>query len=97
MKIVCGGYHTICLSSEDEIFAFGAGSYGECGYGEAKDTLVPKVIRLPENSYQTKNLSDDGDSYKLTPSKPSVKAIACGGRHNLILTKDGALFSFGFG
>lgn len=48
VKIGCGGYHTFCLTSEDELFAFGAGTYGECGYGEAKDTLIPRKIKLPE-------------------------------------------------
>jgi alpha-tubulin suppressor-like RCC1 family protein len=55
------------------------------------------MIKLPEKSYQARNLSDEEESYKPLPSKQSVKAIACGGRHNLILTKDGALYSFGFG
>lgn len=52
MKIVCGGYHTLCLTSEDELFGFGAGSYGECGYGEAKDTSLPRLIKLPERTHQ---------------------------------------------
>ena len=45
----------MCLTSEDLLFAFGAGSYGECGYGEAKDTLTPKPIKLPERPVTNKN------------------------------------------
>lgn len=44
-----------------------------------------------------KLLSDDIDDVELKCEKPKIKAIACGGRHNLVLTKDGRLFSFGFG
>lgn len=28
---------------------------------------------------------------------PIIKQIACGGRHNIVLTVDGRLFTFGFG
>lgn len=45
-KIACGGYHSLVLTSEDELYAFGAGAYGECGYGEAKDTSKPKRVEL---------------------------------------------------
>jgi hypothetical protein len=28
------------------LFAFGSGAYGECGYGEAKETTKPKRAQL---------------------------------------------------
>lgn len=59
MKIACGGYHTLVLTSEDELFAFGAGSYGECGYGEAKETCRPKRAELVQNKMQ--KLDDTAD------------------------------------
>jgi alpha-tubulin suppressor-like RCC1 family protein len=34
IKVVCGGFHTLALTSENELFSFGSGAYGECGYGE---------------------------------------------------------------
>lgn len=46
MKVSCGGYHTVVVTSEDEIYAFGAGSYGECGYGEARETTKPRRVDL---------------------------------------------------
>ena len=45
----------MCLTSEDQLFTFGAGSYGECGYGEAKDTVIPKLVKLPEKPVIVKN------------------------------------------
>jgi hypothetical protein len=82
MKIACGGYHTMALNSDGEIYAFGAGVYGECGYGENKDTSVPKRVDLPKTA----------DEIVI-----GVKQMACGGRHNMILSTDGTLFTFGFG
>ena len=33
-KISVGGYHTMTITSLDEIYSWGSGTYGECGYGE---------------------------------------------------------------
>lgn len=51
----------MCLTSEDHLFSFGAGTYGECGYGESKDTLVPRLVKLPEKLNSLKNQIDDED------------------------------------
>jgi hypothetical protein len=32
----------LALSINNELFGWGAGSYGECGYGEFMDSLIPK-------------------------------------------------------
>jgi hypothetical protein len=34
------------LTSENELFGFGSGAYGECGFGEAKDTSKPRRADL---------------------------------------------------
>lgn len=43
------------------------------------------------------SLSEDDEQFRSHPQKEAIKAIACGGRHNLVLTKEGILYSFGFG
>ncbi len=49
-KVVCGGYHTIVLLEEGNLFGFGKGTYGQCGYGVSEDTSVPKLIKFPKKS-----------------------------------------------
>ena len=48
VKVACGGFHTLVLTSEEEVYAFGSGVYGECGYGEFYDTTKPKLVKMPQ-------------------------------------------------
>ena len=33
-QVSAGGFHTLALTNENELYAWGSGTYGECGYGE---------------------------------------------------------------
>jgi RCC1 and BTB domain-containing protein len=44
IKIACGGYHSLVLTSDGELYAFGSGAFGECGFGETKDTAKPRKV-----------------------------------------------------
>ena len=43
-KISVGGYHTMVLTSLDEIYSWGSGTYGECGYGEVKNFKIKHML-----------------------------------------------------
>jgi alpha-tubulin suppressor-like RCC1 family protein len=45
-KLSCGGYHTLALSDDNELFAWGAGLYGECGHGLFSHTNTPKTVKF---------------------------------------------------
>jgi alpha-tubulin suppressor-like RCC1 family protein len=47
IKIACGGFHTLVLTSENELYAFGSGCYGELGTGEFLDSTKPKLVKFP--------------------------------------------------
>jgi len=49
-KVVCGGYHTIVLTEDNNLFGFGKCSYGQCGYGVSEDTAIPKLIKFSRKS-----------------------------------------------
>jgi alpha-tubulin suppressor-like RCC1 family protein len=46
-KVACGGYHTLILTSDNDLYACGANNQGECGTGTTTDVNVPKLIEMP--------------------------------------------------
>jgi len=38
------------VSEDNEVFAFGAGTLGECGYGEFNNVALPKRVYLNQKS-----------------------------------------------
>lgn len=84
VKISCGGHHTLALSSKNELFAFGNGLFGECGFGEFLNTPTPKLVNFP----WVKRPKDDHYG--------EIVQISAGGHHSLVLTSLGSVFSFGF-
>lgn len=57
--MACGGFHTLALTSDNELYAFGSGVYGECGYGDFNDTSKPKLIKFPTEKSQPKETNND--------------------------------------
>lgn len=112
IKVACGGFHTLVLTSENEVYAFGAGNYGECGYGEFVDTTKPKLVKFPAKqtgegkSMLHNETSSFGGIYggrdefsldKYIKESFVIADIAAGGRHSMVMTEDGSLFTFGYG
>ncbi len=96
----------MALTSENELYAFGSGNYGECGYGEFLDTSKPKLVKFPNDQIdQNNNVTDDLDEYNndefvldmYLKEQPMITQIAAGGRHSLVVTNKGRLYAFGYG
>jgi alpha-tubulin suppressor-like RCC1 family protein len=80
--IAAGGFHTLALTSNHELYAWGSSKYGECGNGKfGEDVMVPQLVKLPKD--ERKELR--------------IKAIEAGGHHSMILSNNGRLFTFGYG
>lgn len=47
-KVSCGAQHTLVLTDEKQVYAFGSGIYGECGQGDLRNLLTPRQIELPK-------------------------------------------------
>jgi len=45
--MVAGNHHSLALTSQNELYAWGLGIYGQCGYGEFENTAIPQIINLP--------------------------------------------------
>lgn len=42
-----GGFHTLALCEDNELYAWGNGMHGECGYGEFVETNRPRKVKMP--------------------------------------------------
>jgi len=80
--VACGDYHTLCLSEEGQVFAWGGTLHKKRGEGgKAKDGLVhePRIVEA---------LADRG---------AVIVQIDCGDFHSVALADDGILYSWGGG
>ncbi|OMJ85941.1 hypothetical protein SteCoe_12644 [Stentor coeruleus] len=82
----CGGYHTIGINEEGEVWAWGRGDVNQLGIQFKKlikDDIGHVALRPQKIKYCSKqNLS--------------IKAVACGEAHTLLLDSDGRIFAFGW-
>lgn len=86
-KVSSGGYHTLALTFNDEVYGWGSGTYGECGFGEFVDASAPRLINI---DFEQKGL--------LFPNiKPKVIDLMAGGHHSILLSSQGYVYSFGYG
>lgn len=44
ISIACGEAHSAAISSEEELYTWGAGSYGRLGHGDESDKVEPQMI-----------------------------------------------------
>ncbi|KAG7387160.1 hypothetical protein PHYPSEUDO_014680 [Phytophthora pseudosyringae] len=81
--ISCGFGHSLALSTDGTVYAWGSATHGKLGIGpvQVKEsfTIAPMVIS------------------SLTSLGIRVRKIACGPSHSALLTVDGALFVWGCG
>lgn len=83
VKVSCGGYHTLALTSQNELYAWGGGLHGELGSGDFLNSASPQLVLFPW-------VKKDGEDIK------EILNISGGGHHSLVLTANGEVFSFGF-
>jgi alpha-tubulin suppressor-like RCC1 family protein len=110
-KVNCGGYHTIVLTHDNNLYGFGKGEYGQLGYGASEDCTLPKLITFNKKSIQyertivkpdlTDNLTLEetvlNNTINTTNFTPVIKDIKCGGEHTVVLTSLGRVYTFGHG
>lgn len=80
VAVAAGSSHSLALTSDGEIFSWGTGQYGQLGNGSSSYT--PRFVPIAVNM-----------SGALAGKK--VIAIAAGIHHNLALTDDGQVYSWG--
>ena len=86
-RVSCGGYHTIVIANSDELFSFGKGIYGQCGYGQPEDTSIPKKVIFEEKQ----NIQYENNK------AINIIDIKCGGEHSLFLSSNNNVYTCGHG
>lgn len=79
------------MTSEDQIYSFGQGSYGQLGTGGKDDTSTPKKITINYSLQLEEYFRAD------ITEKTKVVQMALGGHHSLFLTNKGHLYVCGYG
>ena len=83
VEVSAGQQHNLVRSAKGHVYSFGSGFGGKLGHGDQSSRFVPERVRV---------LCDGADDVEAT-----VSAVAAGSFHSLVVTSDGALFSFGHG
>ncbi|XP_011882075.1 PREDICTED: probable E3 ubiquitin-protein ligase HERC4 isoform X2 [Vollenhovia emeryi] len=76
VQIACGVEHSIALTNDGELYAWGSNREGQLGLGSHTTTEI-KPKRIP------------------TLAAVPIAFVACGGYHTVVITKSGAVFSWG--
>ncbi|OMJ91358.1 hypothetical protein SteCoe_6154 [Stentor coeruleus] len=82
----CGGYHTIGISEEGEVWAWGRGDVNQLGI-QFEKLIKDDVGHVALRPQKIKNCSKQN---------LSIKSVACGEAHTLLLDADGRIFAFGW-
>uniref|UniRef100_A0A1D1Y8M3 Putative E3 ubiquitin-protein ligase HERC2 n=1 Tax=Anthurium amnicola TaxID=1678845 RepID=A0A1D1Y8M3_9ARAE len=90
IEISAGEAHTIALTGDGSVFAWGRGTFGRLGTGKEVDELYPVPVRF--------DLSEKGSVTSVggERGKPRFVAIAAGAYHCLALQDDGSVWSWGY-
>ncbi|XP_028312829.1 ultraviolet-B receptor UVR8-like [Gouania willdenowi] len=85
--IACGSSHSVVVTDDNKIFAWGNGTSGQLGHGERSLNHLPVEAKLPqklnvETGHAHMDIAD-------------IVGVACGSRHSFIWTKTGQAYGFG--
>lgn len=76
IRIACGSSHSLALSEDGRLYAWGKNGSGQLGIGDLINQSVPvQVLPLANHS--------------------SIKEIACGDSHSMVLLEDGSIWAWG--
>ena len=87
VKVAAGGFHTVALTRTNELYAWGSGTYGECGIGEFVSTNKPRKVKMP--------VEEQEDEFE--ERVVEVVQVSAGGHHSMVLTAAGKVYAFGYG
>ena len=71
--MAAGGFHTLAVTEEDELYAWGSGTYGELGSGDQRIESSPKLVRMPNEVLLTPSDEDPTvNVLKMGENRPKI-------------------------
>ena len=96
-KIAAGKFHSLALADDDSgtsLYAWGLGHYGRLGNQKTDIKGTPQQVIFEKPSPK---LAYDRDQFNVAMlSNERIADFVCGDSHNLILTENGHMWSFGW-
>ena len=81
VSICCGGYHTLALTIDRQVYSWGSASFGQLGLGSDNNETTPQLVT---------GLLQQGSGVGRTIG------LAAGENHSLCVQADGAVYSWGY-
>uniref|UniRef100_M4E7A9 RCC1-like domain-containing protein n=1 Tax=Brassica campestris TaxID=3711 RepID=M4E7A9_BRACM len=100
--LACGGAHVIALTSGGKVLTWGRGNSGQLGHGDMLDSSLPKPVSFFDDYVVTQASAGWSHSGFVSAkvsyfADKSVKMVACGMRHSLVLFAGNQVCGFGSG
>eukprot|EP01103_Thecamoeba_quadrilineata_P018925 TRINITY_DN7469_c0_g1_i1.p1 TRINITY_DN7469_c0_g1~~TRINITY_DN7469_c0_g1_i1.p1 ORF type:complete len:796 (+),score=82.08 TRINITY_DN7469_c0_g1_i1:63-2390(+) len=83
-QISCGHFHSVCLTEKGMVYVWGSSEYGQLGsvVGNYADYGNKENVSIPRH---------------LDAFEKAIKSVACGSHHNVALSVDGLVYTWGWG
>ncbi|MBI0063271.1 InlB B-repeat-containing protein [Bifidobacterium apousia] len=85
LQVSAGGYHSLALGSDGNVYAWGSNYYGQLGDGTRDDKHAPVRVKTP-----------DRKTYPDLPTDFTYLQVSAGANHSLALGSDGNAYAWGY-
>ncbi|XP_016391746.1 RCC1 and BTB domain-containing protein 2 isoform X2 [Sinocyclocheilus rhinocerous] len=91
-EVACGSHHTIALTTEGEVYAWGYNNSGQVGSGSTANQPTPRRV---SSCLQNKVVVNIACGQLCSMAVLDNGEVACGYAHTLALTDEGFIYSWG--
>ncbi|KAL7559786.1 hypothetical protein ACA910_019786 [Epithemia clementina (nom. ined.)] len=104
VQVSCGTYHMAVLNQQGQLYTFGNNKGGQLGTGDKEEQCVPRLVSYFLGGEDKSSLCSGGGNGNYhnhhphhNKKKQFVTQVACGKYHTVVLTRQGHVFTWGYG